>query len=98
MFMRGSRYRSARAFANEEGRIEEFDGVRPRDIGPAEGVIEHVPVAGDRPDALAHRFYKDGRKWWRVLDANPNVLYAGDLHRPDSEGVVILIPRASEPS
>jgi nucleoid-associated protein YgaU len=70
-----------------------FLGLRPRDIGPARGVIEHVITGGDRLDLLARHYYNDERLWWRILDANPGLLYAGDLALSSAEGMVLLIPR-----
>lgn len=78
MFLKGSRYETARPFAAGDVGGEPFPGVRPRRIGPAEGVIEHTVRAGDRLDLLARHYYNDGRLWWRILDANPELLYGGD--------------------
>lgn len=97
MFSKRSRYEQARKFSNEDGRIEDFDGVRPREIGPADGVIEHTVIEGERIESIALTYYNDPRKWWRILDANPNVLYGGELFERHLEGVVILIPRVTEP-
>jgi hypothetical protein len=73
-----------------------FIGIRPRVIGPAQPVLEHTVREGERHDRLASHYYNDPRLWWRILDANPDVLYAGDLEtREPSEP--LLIPRAVEP-
>lgn len=66
---------------------------RPRDPGTPPGIVEHTLAAGDRLDALAHHYYGDARRWWRILDANPQLLFGGDLQRLDLEGRVIVIPR-----
>lgn len=78
MIRKGSRYEKARSFATAEGETEAFPGVRPRSIGPATGVIEHTVHSGERLDLLARHYYNDGRLWWRILDANPEILYGGD--------------------
>jgi len=108
MFTKGSRYEKAQAFRAPEGGGEIFPGIRPRAIGAAEGVIEHTVRAGDRLDLLARHYYNDGRLWWRILDANPEVLYGGDGVRehdetgPEGEllpamvGRTLVIPRARE--
>ncbi|MDX8391060.1 MAG: hypothetical protein R8K53_00575 [Mariprofundaceae bacterium] len=92
MFMRKSRYKNALPFdpAND------FEGVRPRKIGAASGVIEHIVTSGDRLDLLARHYYNDDRLWWRILDANADVLHADELTLADSVGETILIPRARE--
>ena len=108
MFTKSSRYRSARPFV---GRGEDsFRGVRPREIGPAEGVIEHTVKEGDRLDLLARHYYNDDRLWWRILDANPEILFGeeatlavdqGNPGDPDfltaMIGRTLAIPRAEEP-
>jgi len=52
--------------------------------------------AGDRLDLLARHYYNDDRLWWRITDANPDFLYAGDMVLEGMEGRVILIPKAKE--
>ncbi|MGD2114557.1 MAG: hypothetical protein PVG07_05885 [Acidobacteriota bacterium] len=86
MFRRGSRYEKARSFAPAEGATEAFPGVRPREIGAATGVIEHTVRSGDRLDLLARHYYNDGRLWWRILDANPEILYGGDAVLDPADG------------
>jgi len=58
--------------------------------------VEHVIAAGDRLDLLARHYYNDDRLWWRIVDANPAFLYAGDMVLESKEGQVILIPKAKE--
>lgn len=81
VFLKGSRYERARPYRADGGGSVPFPGVRPRPIEEAEGVIEHVVSAGDRLDRLARHYYDDDRLWWRIVDANPEVLYGGDLVR-----------------
>jgi hypothetical protein len=66
---------------------------RPRDPATPRGVVEHTLAAGDRLDALAQHYYGDPRRWWRILDANPTLVFGADLQRLDLEGRVIVIPR-----
>lgn len=98
MFLAGSRYETARPFTAEPGRPAPFPGVRPREIPPTPGVIEHTVRSGDRLDALARHFYDDDRRWWRIVDANPEFFYGGDLVREEGlvsmVGRTIVIPRA----
>ena len=94
MFIKGSRYAKSRTFdATADGTVV-FEGIRPREIGAAPGVIEHVVTAGDRLDLLAGHYYNDDRLWWRIVDANPEFLFAGDMVLEEMEGQVILIPKA----
>jgi hypothetical protein len=79
MAAKKSRYASARPFvATPDGRIP-FRGYRARRIGPATGVLEHIVTADDRPDLMALNYYIDDRRWWRILDANAEVSFGGDL-------------------
>ena len=96
MLLKGSRYAKARAFDAPPDGSDPFPGIRPRDIGPATGVVEHVVKAGDRLDLLARHYYNDDRLWWRIVDANPQFLFGGDIELADMEGSVILIPKATE--
>lgn len=96
MFGRRSRYRQARPFAAAEDGRDPFPGVRPRSIGSATGVIEHRIQAGDRLDLLARHYYNDDRLWWRIVDANPEVVYPGEIMLDEHQGESILIPRATD--
>ncbi|HRF06670.1 hypothetical protein [Accumulibacter sp.] len=96
MAAKGSRYAQVRAFVAEDGRQPAFKGGRARHIGAAAGVLEYTVKADDRLDLLARNFYVDSRKWWRILDANPEIVCGADLGLDDYVGSTILIPRASE--
>jgi len=96
MLRRSSRYRDARDFTPDTSSRERFRGLRPRAIGPAPGVIEHVIRAADRLDLLARHYYNDDRLWYRIVDANPGFLFGGDMTLTAMEGLVILIPRRRE--
>lgn len=92
MLVRKSRYRETPGFTPPSS----FAGLRWRDIDQATGVIEHVVKAGDRLDLLARYYYNDDRLWWRILDANPDIVHGGNLAAEVGEGEVIQIPRARE--
>ncbi len=111
MLLPKSRYRKYVPFASPREGVDPFPGIRARRIGKAAGVIEHVLRDGDRLDLLARHYYNDERLWWRILDANPQILFGADLMpvedvRESAEetgpleeslvGQVILIPREEE--
>ena len=79
MFLKNSRYKRARLFQAAPNQPTPFSGIRPRQIGSAPGVVEHRVSAGDRLDLLARHYYNDDRMWWHILDANPQLLFGGDL-------------------
>ena len=91
MFGRKSRYATARGFEPVDG-VEVFDGVRPRTIARATGVIEHTVQQGDRLDLLAKHYYNDDRLWWRIVDANPEILHPAEALGAEMLGRVLLIP------
>ena len=52
--------------------------------------------AGDRLDLLARHYYNNDRLWWRIVDANPELVFAGDMLDESMQGGVILIPKLKE--
>jgi hypothetical protein len=52
------------------------------------GFFYAIPVAGERLDHLAHRYYRDAHKFWRICDAS-EYLDPFDVIAP---GVPVLIP------
>ncbi|MGP0628519.1 hypothetical protein ACTRW9_02305 [Nitrospina sp. 32_T5] len=96
MFLKNSRYLKSKPFVPDETGQYVFQGYRPRAIGSVPGVIEHVIQEGDRLDLLARHYYNDDRLWYRIVDANPEVLFSQDLSGDIGKGRVILIPRARE--
>ena len=97
MIAKGSRYESAKEFAGENGKEPVFGGIRPRKIGPATGILEYSVKEGDRLDLLSLHFYNNTRRWWRILDANPQIIFGADLMLSEYAGETILIPRSTEP-
>ncbi len=96
MFLKNSRYKETRRFEADEQGIVRCKGARPRGIGPATAVLEHVVQEGDRLDLLARHYYNDPRLWWRIVDANPDLLGGVDIALRERAGEVILIPKAKE--
>lgn len=96
MIGRGSRYEKTRGFVYAENETSAFTGLRAREISGATPVIEHTLRAWDRLDLLALHYYNDARLWWRIVDANPEILCGADLSDPQMVGAVILIPAPRE--
>ena len=92
-----ARYERTRPFLGEGGKPAPFEGRRPRPITPVVGVLEYTVKEGDRLDLLALHFYNNPRRWWRILDANPQILFGADLMLEDHVGETIQIPRAIDP-
>ena len=96
MIIKKSRYKNTKIFDPDEDGKEVFPGLRSRNIGPATGIVEHEVVAGDRLDHLAQHYYNNDHLWWRIVDANPDVVFAENLLDEEMAGQAILIPKASE--
>lgn len=96
MPVKGSRYKDAQQFYAYDAQLPLFQGSRARSIARATGVLEYTVKDGDRLDLLALYFYSDSRKWWRLLDANPQILFAADLTLSENMGETLLIPRMLE--
>jgi len=93
---KGSRYEEAKSFAASNGKEPVFRGIRPRKITLAAGVLEYTVKQGDRLDLLSLHFYNNTRRWWRILDANPQINFAADLMLDEFIGEIILIPRSKD--
>lgn len=48
----------------------------------------YIVTEGDTPDLLANQFYSDPTLWWRIADANPEILWWGSI----SPGTRLRIP------
>ena len=97
MFSRGSRYEFVKQIEiAESGKIVRRL-TRAREVKTVTGILEHTLVESDRLDLLALHYYNDSQKWWRILDANPQLVYAGDLTLEAYRGETILIARDLQP-
>lgn len=98
MLTKGSRYETVGPFQAAERGGNPFSGTRPRPIPPAEGVLEHTVTPGDRLDRLAEHYYNNPKKWWLILDANPDLLTdRARLSLDALRGQIILIPSDTRP-
>jgi phage tail protein X len=77
MFLSNSRYATSPLLATPPGGGPPL--VRPRAITTLSGAVQHTVAAGDRADALAFNYYADPRAWWRILDANPQLEFGGQI-------------------
>jgi Phage Tail Protein X len=90
MIFQGSRYTKTPVITptNAEGASPR---VLDRRAAPeAPGALEHVVSEGERLDQIANRYFAEPKKYWLVLDANPEVLNPFELLAP---GRRIKIPR-----
>lgn len=92
MIRKGSRYEKTRTFSNDKG----FAGTRARKLTIPEGIVEYTLSDSDRLDQLANNYYKNDRRWWRILDANTDFLYGFELINEETQSDVIIIPSSQE--
>jgi hypothetical protein len=90
MLFAGSRYARTPVVEPLDADGTRSRSLAARSIPDTPGVLEHVVMDGERLDHLASRFYGDPRKYWLLLDANPDELNPLLLLRP---GRRIRVPR-----
>jgi hypothetical protein len=73
MFSPDSRYRALPdiVITDASGRTLASKTLRP--LPHVSGTVRHTVQHGERLDHLAFRYYRQARKWWRLLDANPEL-------------------------
>jgi hypothetical protein len=88
MFWKGSRYEKVPEHEIEttDGRTVRYKGIR--EIAPTPARMGHELTQGERLDHVAHRYYRDAERFWRIADANL-ALWPDDLLEP---GRVIAVP------
>lgn len=92
MRRKGSRYENTVAFSDPKG----FAGFRERPLTVATALVEHTVLHSNRLDRLADDYYKQDRRWWRIMDANAEFLYGFELLDDDMHGDVLAIPASRE--
>jgi nucleoid-associated protein YgaU len=90
MIFQGSRYAGTEVIDPVNSTGEHPRVLALRRIPETPGMFEHVVMEGERLDQLSSRFYGDPKKFWLLLDANPQVLNPFELLRP---GQRIRVPQ-----
>ena len=90
MFFQGSRYANVgeHNITDNEGRVIRYKKMRFVNLETT-AQVTHVVGQGERLDHIAHRFYRDPERFWRICDANL-ALWPDDLIA--EAGRIILIP------
>jgi len=90
MFFKGSRYEKVpdAQHTDAQGRVVRYK--RVRFIPDTQAVFNHLVTQGERTDLLAFQYYRDPLKFWRIADANTDVMQAEELTA--EPGRRILIP------
>lgn len=74
MFSKISRYRKLSDTVNRDSNGRRIESKSLRLLPKVSGTFLHTIEEGDRLDHLAHKFYKQSKKWWRICDANPEFM------------------------
>jgi nucleoid-associated protein YgaU len=91
MFFSNSRYLKVRDYTVRDAAGRSVTVKRARPFTARSGNFLYQVKQGDRLDLLANTFYRDPRLWWRIAEANPDVMYPDDLLEP---GRQLVIPPA----
>lgn len=91
MFFKGSRYETVEdaQYTDRQGRTFIYKRVRWIPDTPAQ--VSHTTRLGERLDHIAHQYYRDPERFWRICDAN-QTMKPEDLVA--EVGQSILIPPA----
>lgn len=94
MFFKGSRYTQVpeHTITGPDGRTIRYKTTRF--IAPTPAQVGHIISGGERLDHIAHFYYRDPERFWRICDAN-EVLFPPDLEA--EVGRKIGIPSAEPP-
>ncbi len=79
MFFKNSRYRKEPSEVTLDVKGRRFKSVCLRLNPDASGRFLHTIEEGDRLDHLAYKYYRAPKKWWQIVDANPEFLSPIDL-------------------
>ena len=93
MFRKDSRYNRVKdaQITDNKGRTVTYKSIRF--IPPTSPRRGHIITEGERLDHIAHFYYKDARRFWRICDANA-AMWPDDL--ADDIGRKIRIPAAQD--
>ena len=93
MFSKKSRYAKVRdgELVDDKGRKITYKRVRI--IPPTPANCGHIITEGERLDHIAHFYFRDARRFWRICDAN-EAMFPDDL--AEDVGRKIKIPTAQD--
>lgn len=74
MFFKNSRYRNLPNEVTVDSKGRRLTSKSLRVFPTVTGIFQHTIEDGDRLDHLAHKYYNQSRKWWRICDANPEFI------------------------
>jgi hypothetical protein len=93
VFFRGSRYANVDEGKITDGKGREIRYKKVRFIPHTRAQMAHVVNEGQRQDHIAHHYFRDPERFWRICDAN-RTMWPGDLVA--EAGRKILIPPSED--
>lgn len=92
MFFKGTRYANVATaeLLMSDGSVVQYKKIRF--IDPVKPVLTHTMHQGERLDLLAHQYFRDSQRYWRICDAN-TVVWPRTLE--EQVGQVVMIPTSS---
>lgn len=83
MFFEGSRYAKVPTLevTDGQGRTLRYKATRFIPVTPAR--LGHRVQRGERPDHIAHRYFRDSERFWRICDANQTTWPDELVNEPD---------------
>ncbi len=93
MFFKGSRYATVGEHKITDSDGREIHYKKIRFIPKTEAQMGHTVHQGERLDHIAHRYYQDPERFWRICDANL-AMWPDDLVA--EPGRTIRIPPSGE--
>lgn len=91
MFFRGSRYEPVETATLKDAGGQEVRYKRLRFVAREAAPLAYVVQEGDRIDQVAWNVYRDPEMWWRIADANAD-LVADDLATVPGRVLRIALP------
>jgi len=93
MFFKGSRYANVETAATSDrsGHVHLYKKVRFIRDAPAQ--LAHIVRTEERLDHIAHRYFRDPERFWRICDAN-RAMWPDELTA--TPGRTILIPTSED--
>ncbi len=79
MFSKTSRYQKLPDDVTADVRGRRLRSKSLRLAPPADARFAHLLEEGERLDHLAYKYYQQPRDWWRICDANPELLSPWEL-------------------
>ena len=70
MISKRSRYAKTPVTAVVDATGDASSMIELRAFEPAQASFSATPRIADRLDLLAHRYYRDSLRWWRICDAS----------------------------